>query len=388
MRVPTLDRIDLAGKRVVIRVDFNVPITDGVVVNSTRIRATLPTIEYCLQHQAEVVLISHLGRPKGSRDAKLSLQPVATELAKLLATEVKFVTDWRTEFTGDAVSHPGKLSVIENIRFEAGEEKNDSVLGRQLAEIGDVYILDAFGTIHRKHASTHSAVEQSQLVGAGLLLAQEISALDNALSDPVHPFVAVIGGAKVSSKLEVLRYLATLTDSLLVGGGMANTLLLAKGVQIGKSIIESDLIEPAAELVTNEQVQLPVDVLVAPRFDSSCNASLRLLDEIQPDDVILDIGPETARRYARCVRQAGTVIWNGPMGVFEWDQFGEGTRVVTEAINETSAFTVAGGGETLAAIARNCELQTIDYVSTGGGAFLEYIQGRQLHGIAALARHM
>ena len=380
--VPTLADIDLAGKRVLVREDFNVPIAGGKVAASARIDAALPTIAHCRSAGAAVLLVSHLGRPTpGERDPALSLAPVADELSRKLGTRVPLVKNWRRGVRLDA----GDVALLENIRFEAGEMAGDEVLGRELAALCDVFVMDAFGTAHRAHASTSAVVRFAPSACAGPLLARELDALGQALAAPARPLVAIIGGSKVSTKLGVLERLAGIADHLLIGGGMVNTLLAAQGVDVGASAVESAFDE-ARGIIKATDVQLPVDVMTAVAINAASPARLRPLREIGRNELVLDIGPETARRFASVVQSAGTVLWNGPLGVFEFDQFGEGTRVVAEAVAASNAFSLAGGGDTLAAIDKFGVREGISYLSTGGGAFLEFVEGRALPGVEALRR--
>lgn len=391
MNVRTLHDTDIAGKRVAIRVDLNVPLNGTKVANDERIRAILPTLSECRDRGAEVVLLSHLGRPKGQADARYSLQPVASHLAQLINNPVTLVADWRATFLNAKPSvgvRPGEVAMVENVRFEEGEERNDSHLGREFASIGEVYVMDAFGTAHRAHSSTSAAIESAKIACAGPLLTKEIDSIESALKAPKRPLVAVIGGAKVSGKLEVLHRLAEIADTILVGGGMANTFLLADGYDVGNSLVEPDLVREARSIASSTNVPLPVDVMTCTELSSSSIATLRCIEETRADEIIADIGPITARMFAALIREAGTVLWNGPMGVFEFNQFGEGTRVVSEAIAETHAETLAGGGDTIAAMDRNGLREEIDYVSTGGGAFLNLVEGKKLPALEALEIHM
>lgn len=380
--IPTLADVDLAGKRVLVREDLNVPIAGGEVTASARIDAALPTIKRCRDAGATVLLVSHLGRPKsGERDAELSLAPVAAALSRKLGDDVRLVEHWR----GGVRLGAGDVGLLENIRFEAGELANDETLGRALAALCDVFVMDAFGTAHRAHASTSAVARFSPASCAGPLLVRELQALGKALANPARPLVAIIGGWKVSTKLGVLESLAATADHLLIGGGMVNTFLAAQGVNVGASAVEGAL-EEVRRIMAATDVPLPVDVMTAPAIDAAAPARLRPLGEVAADELVLDIGPETARRFASVVREAGTVLWNGPLGVFECDQFGEGTRVVAEAVAASSAFSVAGGGDTLAAIEKYGVGDGVSYLSTGGGAFLEFVEGRKLPGVEALRR--
>ncbi|MCY3885236.1 MAG: phosphoglycerate kinase [Gammaproteobacteria bacterium] len=390
MNIRTLDDIEIRNKRVAIRVDLNVPLNGTEVANDERIRAILPTLKLCRDRGAEVVLLSHLGRPDGAQDSRFSLQPVATRLSQLLDLPVKLVAEWRATYLNSGLSkrvRPGEISILENVRFESGEKKNDQELGREFASIGEIYVMDAFGTAHRAHASTNAAIECAEVACAGPLLIQEIQTIERALKDPKRPLIAVIGGSKISGKLEVLHHLSKLADSILVGGGMANTFLLAHGHQLGQSLVEPDLAGEARSIASAAKVPLPVDVMTSNGISSSSIATLRRCKDVHQHETIVDIGPNTARMYASMIRKAATVLWNGPMGVFEFDQFGEGTRVVAEAIADTSAMTIAGGGDTIAALDRNGLRSEIDYVSTGGGAFLNLVEGKELPSLTALEKH-
>ena len=387
MNYCALEHVDIEGKRVAIRVDLNVPVENETITNDERIRAILPTLHYCLNRNTEVILLSHFGRPKGVVDPKFSLRPVAKRLAELLQRPVPLVNQWRENFlSGQAEKKPkiGSVSLFENLRFEDGEEENDPTLAEELASIGDIYVMDAFGTAHRAHASTYGAIERATIACAGPLLSQEIDTLQKVLVSPARPLVAVIGGAKVSGKLEVLKNLSRIADAILVGGGMANTFLLAHGYPTGNSLVESDLTDLARSISRATNVPLPSDVMTSRSIEPSSKATLRLVDDVRDDDLIVDIGPITARQFASHLRQAGTILWNGPMGVFEFDQFGEGTRIVAEAVASSDGFTLGGGGDTIAALEHNGLRDHLNYVSTGGGAFLEFVEGRKLPSIAAL----
>jgi len=374
--------IDLAGKRVLIREDLNVPISDGVVTNDARILAALPTIKQALAANAAVLVMSHLGRPEeGVFSADQSLAPVARRLAQLLGTDVPLISD----FSGGVNVEPGQLVLLENVRFLVGEKADSDELAKRLADLCDVFVMDAFATAHRAQASTHGVARFAGIACAGPLLCAELAALETALAKPARPLVAIVGGAKVSTKLEVLGALAEMADSIIVGGGIANTFIAAAGNSIGESLHEADLLDSARAIAGKVQVPLPVDVMVGKRFDASEVAVVRAIDAVADDEMIMDIGPETARRYADVVNQAGTVLWNGPLGVFEFDQFGEGTRILAEAIAASDAFSIAGGGDTLAAIDKYAVREGISYISTGGGAFLEFVEGKTLPAVAILA---
>ena len=380
--IATLAEVDLAAKRVLVREDFNVPIADGKVTASARIDAALPTIEHCRDAGASVLLVSHLGRPKpGERDPALSLAPVAEALSRKLGSAVRLVEDWRSGVRLGA----GEVALLENIRFEAGELEDDESLGRALAALCDVFVMDAFGTAHRAHASTSAVARFAPAACAGPLLVRELQALGKALANPARPLVAIIGGSKVSTKLGVLQSLAATADHLLIGGGMVNTFLAAQGVDVGASAVERRF-EEVRRIMAATDVPMPVDAMTAPAINADAPARLRPLAEIEAHELVLDIGPQTVRRFASVVRKAGTVLWNGPLGVFEFDQFGEGTRVVAEAVAASTAFSVAGGGDTLAAIDKYGVGDGVSYLSTGGGAFLEFVEGRKLPGVEALRR--
>lgn len=378
--------LDLAGRRVLIREDLNVPIRDGVVTSDARIRAALPTIRGALDAGAAVMLMSHLGRPtEGQPEAQFSLQPVADHLETLLDRKVRLVADW---IDGVEVS-AGEIVLLENVRFLVGEKADDPELARKMAALCDVYVMDAFGTAHRAQASTHGVAKFAPVACAGPLLAAELDALDRALSDPGRPVVAIVGGSKVSTKLTVLEALCELVDQLIVGGGIANTFIAAAGHNVGKSLCEPDMLDIAQRLAkpsseARAEVPLPVDVVVGDRFADDAKAVVRPVDHVRDDEMILDIGPRTAAKFAEMLRGAGTIIWNGPVGVFEFDQFGEGTRLLAEAIAGSSAFSVAGGGDTLAAIGKYGVTDGISYISTGGGAFLEFVEGKTLPAVAVL----
>ncbi len=375
--------VDLNGKRVLIREDLNVPIKDGRVTSDTRIRAALPTLQAALDANAAVIVMSHLGRPEEGRyDEAFSLAPVAVRLGELLGRDVALIRDWR--ITGAGVN-PGEIALLENVRFLEGEKKDADALAEQLAGLCDVFVMDAFATAHRAQASTHGVARFAPVACAGPLLAAELDALELALAEPRRPLVAIVGGAKVSTKLEVLDALADLADRIIVGGGIANTFIAAAGKPVGQSLYEPDLVEAARRIAAKVDVPLPVDVMVGKRFAEDEPAVVKTLDEVAEDDMIFDIGPETARRWAAGLNDAGTVLWNGPVGVFEFDQFGEGTRVLAEAIAASDAFSIAGGGDTLAAIDKYGVADGISYISTGGGAFLEFVEGKTLPAVAVLA---
>ncbi len=382
----TLDQFDLKGKRVLIRSDLNVPIRDGQVTSDARIQASLPTMRQALDAGAAVMVMSHLGRPtEGEPAAEFSLKPVAEKLTELLGQPVALVDDWI-----DGVDvQPGQLALLENVRFLKGEKANDEGLAKKMAALCDLFVMDAFATAHRAQASTEGVIRFAPSACAGPLLAAEVGALDKALADPARPLVAIVGGAKVSGKLQVLEALIDKVDQLIVGGGIANTFLAAAGHRIGNSLHEPDLVDTAAALMKKAEakgasIPLPSDVLVAERFHQEAHASLRDVKRIHADEMILDIGPESAGRLAGIIRSAGTVIWNGPVGVFEFDAFHSGTHAIAHAVAACEGFTLAGGGDTIAAIEKFKVAERIDYISTAGGAFLEYVEGKELPAIKAL----
>ena len=381
----TLDAVDIAGKRVLVREDLNVPLDNGRITSDTRIRAAVPTLEQALERGAAVIVMSHLGRPtEGEYDPAASLAPVAARLSELLERPVPLVTDW---LDGVDVA-PGDIVLAENVRFNVGEKAGDAALSKRMAALADVFVMDAFGTAHRAQASTSGVAEFAPIACAGPLLARELDALGRAMKEPARPFVAIIGGSKVSTKLSVLEALSDKVDQLIVGGGIANTCLAAAGLPIGKSLAEHDMLDTARRLMDRAQIPLPTDVTVGNAFSADAEARVVAADAVGDEDLILDIGPETAARYAEIIAGAGTVIWNGPAGVFEFDQFGAGTEAMARAIADSAAFSVAGGGDTLAAIEKYAVADGISYISTGGGAFLEFVEGKTLPAVAALARHV
>ena len=387
MAIIKMSDLDLAGKRVLIREDLNVPVADGVVTSDARIQAALPTIRAALQANAAVMLVSHLGRPtEGKPDEQFSLRPVADRLAELLGRDVPLVRDW---IDGVEVE-PGNVVLLENVRFLEGEKKCDEALSRKMAELCDVFVMDAFGTAHRAQASTYGVGEHAPVACAGPLLAAELDALARALHEPARPFVAIVGGSKVSTKLTVLDTLAQKVDTLIVGGGIANTFIAASGNGVGKSLYEADMLDTARSLAANRddraEIPVPTDVVCAGEFSADAAAVKRAVDAVQDDEMILDIGPETAARFAGILKDAGTIIWNGPVGVFEFDRFGAGTQTLAEAIAASDAFSVAGGGDTLAAIDKYGVRDGISYISTGGGAFLEFVEGKVLPAVEMLER--
>jgi phosphoglycerate kinase len=385
MSVIKMSDIDLAGKRVLIREDLNVPLANGEITSDARIRAALPTIRKALDANAAVLLMSHLGRPvEGKPDSALSLKPVAAHLSALLGVEVPLQSHW---IDGVDVA-AGEAVLLENVRFLQGEKACDESLSRKMARLCDVFVMDAFGTAHRAQASTFGVARYAAIACAGPLLAAELDALNKALDQPARPMVAIVGGSKVSTKLTVLGALATTVDHLIVGGGIANTFIAAAGHEVGKSLYEADMLDLARELTADTQdradIPLPVDVVTAKESSADAIAVTKSVGELAPDDLILDIGPETSAMFAAILTSAGTIIWNGPVGVFEFDQFGNGTKVLAEAIARSEAFSLAGGGDTLAAIEKYGVADGISYISTGGGAFLEFIEGKQLPAVAIL----
>ncbi len=386
MDVLKMTELDLRGKRVLIREDLNVPIKDGRITSDARLEASLPTLRAALDAGAAVMAMSHLGRPKeGAFDAALSLAPVAAALGQALGCEVPLVRDW---LDGVTVA-PGQLVLLENVRFNVGEKTDDAALAQRMAALCDVYVMDAFGTAHRAEASTHGVARFAKIACAGPLLVGELDALERALAHPARPLVAIVAGSKVSTKLTILESLIDKVDRLIPGGGIANTFLAAAGQPIGKSLHEPELVDEARRLMAAAQakgveIPLPVDVVVASEFSEQAKGTVKATHAVAADDLILDIGPETARQYAALAAAAGTIVWNGPVGVFEFPAFREGTRVLAEAIAQSAAFSIAGGGDTLAAIDLFGLSDRISYVSTGGGAFLEFLEGRTLPAVAAL----
>jgi phosphoglycerate kinase len=386
MKVLRMADLDLRGKRVLIREDLNVPVQDGVVTSDARIRAALPTIRHALDKGAKVFILSHLGRPEeGKFDEGLSLKPVAARLSELLGKAVPLRRDWLESLDCEA----GSAVLCENVRFNKGEKKDDPALARRMADLCDVFVMDAFGTAHRAEASTHGVVKFAKTACAGPLLVGELDALERALEKPARPLVAIVAGSKVSTKLTVLESLLAKVDKLIVGGGIANTFLAATGVAVGKSLYEPELLDVARRLTTQArergaEIPLPTDVVVAKELAATAHADVRSIHEVGPDERILDIGPDSAERLSAMLQSAGTIIWNGPVGVFEFEQFGEGTRAIAHAIARSKAFSLAGGGDTLAAIEKYKVEDGITYISTGGGAFLEFVEGKKLPAVAAL----
>ena len=381
MSVIKMTDLNLAGKRVLIRQDLNVPIKDGKVTSDARIVASLPTIKLALDAGAKVMVMSHLGRPtEGEYAEEFSLQPVANHLSELLNKDVPLVKDW---LDGVEVAE-GDVVLCENVRFNQGEKKDNEVLSQKMAALCDVYVMDAFGTAHRAQASTHGVAKFAPVACAGPLLANELEALAKAVKNPDAPVVAIVGGSKVSTKLTVLDSLKDMADQLIVGGGIANTFLAAAGFPIGKSLYEKDLVDDAKRLMTETNIPIPTDVVVAKAFSEDAEATIKAVADVEEDDMILVIGPDTRQMFNAILNKAKTIVWNGPVGVFEFDQFGEGTKALALAIAESSAFSIAGGGDTLAAVDKYNIKEQISYISTGGGAFLEFLEGKKLPAVTAL----
>jgi phosphoglycerate kinase len=390
MNIPKMQDIDLHQRRVIIREDLNVPIKDGIITSEQRLEAAIPTLMMALEANAAVLVLSHLGRPQEGRfDFKYSLRPVAEYLAQHLPYKVRF----EPNYLSGVDLRPQELVIAENVRFNIGEKSNDPTLAKRLANLGDIFVMDAFGTAHRSHASTCGIAQYAPLAVAGPLLVKELNALENVMKLPKHPIVAIVGGAKVSSKLSLLRKLIEQVDVLILGGGIANTFLKAQNFEIGQSLCEMDLLDEARSLIEYAkthscEIPLPTDVVVGKYFGDSCPAFNKNLSQIASDDLIMDIGPETIHRYIEKIHDAETIIWNGPVGVFEFPQFAYGTRAVAIAIaNNQHAFSIAGGGDTLAAIDQYDLKSEISYISTGGGAFLAYLEGETLPAVAALQQH-
>jgi len=381
MTVLKMTDLDLQGKRVLIREDLNVPVKDGAVKSDARILASLPTIKLALEKGAAVLVCSHLGRPEeGVYSEEDSLKPVADYLTKALGREVPLIKDY---LEGVEVQ-PGQLVLLENVRFNKGEKKNADELAQKYAALCDVFVMDAFGTAHRAQGSTHGVAKFAKVACAGPLLAAELDALGKALKTPAKPMVAIVAGSKVSTKLDVLTSLADICDQLIVGGGIANTFLAAAGYNVGKSLHEADLLDTAKAIAAKVAVPLPVDVVVAKEFSESAEATVKAVADVADDDMILDIGPKTAAMFGEMLKASQTILWNGPVGVFEFDQFGNGTKVLAQAIAQSPAFSIAGGGDTLAAIDKYGVAEQISYISTGGGAFLEFVEGKVLPAVEVL----
>lgn len=386
MSIINMIDVDLNNKRVLIRQDLNVPVKDGKVTSDTRIQASLPTIQRALSQGARVMVMSHLGRPtEGEYDAQYSLKPVADRLSELLGQTVQLQQNWLDGVDVEA----GKVVLCENVRFNSGEKANNPELGKKMAQLCDVFVMDAFGTAHRAQASTHAVAEFAPIACAGPLLAGELEALGKALNNPATPMLAIVGGSKVSSKLTVLESLSKIVDQLIVGGGIANTFIAAAGYPVGKSLYEQDLVAEAKRLMEaaksrGGEIPVPTDVVCAKEFSESAVATVKKVSEVEDDDLILDIGPETAAYFSTIINAAKTIVWNGPVGVFEIEQFGHGTREISNAIATSAGFSIAGGGDTLAAIEQYGIADKVSYMSTGGGAFLEFLEGKQLPAVAML----
>ncbi|URL57826.1 phosphoglycerate kinase [Luteibacter flocculans] len=386
MSVIRMQDLDLRGKRVLIREDLNVPVENGKITSTQRLDASLPTIVAARDAGAKVMVMSHLGRPKeGQFDEASSLKPVAEWLGKKLGKDVRLVRD----YLGGVDVADGEVVVLENCRMNVGEGKDDEALAKQYAALCDVFVMDAFGTAHRAQASTHGVIRFAPIAAAGPLLAKELDALGKALENPDHPLLAIVAGSKVSTKLELLQNLVGRVDQLIVGGGIANTFILAAGHKVGKSLVEADLLDTAKRIMADAtsrgaDVPVPTDVVVATEFSATAKATVKPVDQVGDDEMILDIGPDTAKRYADLIAKAGTVVWNGPVGVFEFDAFGKGTETLARAIAASKAFSIAGGGDTLAAVDKYGIEDGVSYISTGGGAFLEFLEGKELPAVAAL----
>ncbi|CAA6804514.1 MAG: Phosphoglycerate kinase (EC [uncultured Thiotrichaceae bacterium] len=387
MSVIKMTDLDLAGKRVLIRQDLNVPVKEGKVTSDKRIRASMPTIEAAVAAGAKVMIMSHLGRPtEGQPEDQFSLAPVADHLGGLMGKEVRLITDYLENAPEVA---DGEVVLLENVRFNVGEKKNEDALSKQYASLCDIYVMDAFGTAHRAQASTHGAGQFAPTASAGPLLAGELEALGKALDNPARPMVALVGGSKVSTKLTVLESLSKVVDQLIVGGGIANTFIAAEGHNVGKSLYEEDLVETAKGLKAAAQenggdIPVPTDVVCGKEFSETAEATTKSVADVEDDDMIFDIGPESAAALAEVIKNAGTIVWNGPVGVFEFDQFGEGTKAISMAIAESKGFSVAGGGDTLAAVDKYDIADKVSYISTGGGSFLEFLEGKKLPVVAML----
>ncbi|GLX84872.1 phosphoglycerate kinase [Thalassotalea loyana] len=386
MSVIKMSDLALANQRVLIREDLNVPVKDGKITSDARLKAALPTLKLALESGAKVMVMSHLGRPtEGEYNAEFSLQPVVDYLAAALNYPVRLVTDYLEGVEVGA----GELVVFENIRFNVGEKKNDEALAKKLANLCDIFVMDAFGTAHRAQASTHGVAKFAPTACAGPLLAAELDALGKALDNPARPLVAIVGGSKVSTKLTVLDSLAGIVDQLVVGGGIANTFIAAQGHNVGKSLFEADLVDEAKRLTAQAQanggdIPVPTDVVVGTEFSESAQATLKAVTDVSEEDMIFDIGPDSAKALANILEKAGTIVWNGPVGVFEFDQFGAGTEMIANAIANSAAFSIAGGGDTLAAVDKYNIADKVSYISTGGGAFLEFLEGKKLPAVAIL----
>ncbi len=378
--IKTIDDLNLNGRRVLVRQDLNVPVTDGRVTSTARIDAALPTLQALIDAGAQVAVMSHLGRPEeGIFESEYSLQPVAEVLSDKLNQPVPLVSDWI-----DGFEQTAPVVLLENVRFLPGEKKDDPALSKKMAALCDIYVMDAFGTAHRAQASTHGVGQYAPEVAAGPLMASELDALTQALADPQRPAVAIVGGSKVSTKLDVLTELAHRVDQIVVGGGIANTFLAAAGYSVGQSLMEADLVETAKRLMAQVDIPLPTDVVVATAFSPDAEATVKAVADVGAEDMILDVGPETQASYAGLMQDAKTILWNGPVGVFEFSQFAGGTQALAKAIAESDAFSLAGGGDTLAAIDQFGIAERVSYISTGGGAFLEFVEGKQLPAVTML----
>ena len=389
MSVIKMTDLDLSGKRVLIRQDLNVPVQNGKVTSDQRIKASMPTIRHCIESGAKLMIMSHLGRPtEGKPEDQYSLKPVADYLTSALGKNVELISDYLQK---SPVLSDGDVVLLENVRFNLGEKANDESLSRQYAGLCDIYVMDAFGTAHRAQASTHGVGLFSTVACAGPLLTAELEALGQALDNPQRPVVAIVGGSKVSTKLTVLDSLSKTVDQLIPGGGIANTFIAAAGYNVGKSLVEEDLIPQAKRLIeaaqaAGKEIPIPIDVVCGKEFSPQAEAVVKAVDAVTDDDMIFDIGPQTAARFAQMMQTAATIVWNGPVGVFEFDQFGEGTKTLAQAIASSSAFSIAGGGDTLAAVDKYGISDQISYISTGGGAFLEFLEGKKLPAVAMLEK--
>ncbi len=386
MSILRMTDLDLSGKRVLIRQDLNVPVAEGKVTSDQRITASIPTLKAALEAGAAVMVMSHLGRPtEGEWSEANSLAPVAARLSQLMGREIPLVKD----YLGGVDVAPGQIVLLENVRMNVGEGKDSEALSKQYADLADIFVMDAFGTAHRAQASTHGVIKFARQAAGGPLLMAELDALAKALDNPARPLLAIVAGSKVSTKLELLSSLVSKVDQLIVGGGIANTFIAAMGHGVGKSLVEMDLLDTAKKIMADARargadIPLPVDVVVAPAFAADAPATVKSVDAVGTDDMILDIGPETAKQYAALIQKAGTVVWNGPVGVFEFDAFGHGTEALARAIAASPAFSIAGGGDTLAAVDKYGIENEVSYISTGGGAFLEFLEGKELPAVAAL----
>ena len=375
--------LNLTGKRLLIRADLNVPIIGGHVTSDARILAIIPTIQFALSEGASIILMSHLGRPiEGQFDSDFSLEPVANRLESELGKDVCLIKNWRDEGKNDF----GEISLLENVRFNQGEKADDESLAQAYASLCDIFVMDAFGTAHRAHASTHGVAQYATMACAGPLLIKELEALAKALKTPKRPIMAIVGGSKVSGKLQLLERLSTQVDQLVIGGGILNTFLAATGISVGKSLFEEELISSARKLMTKVDIPLPVDLVVGKALSESSKATVRPVDKVRSDEMILDVGPDSANYLASLIGKMGTIIWNGPLGVFEYEQFGKATQTLAVAIGQHNGFSIAGGGDTIAAVEKYGVGDEISYISTGGGAFLESVQGKELPGVEILKR--